>query len=318
MGITEQIKQKGLELGFDLVGVSDAGPLDFEEIEYFNSWLGNGWAGQMGYMHRNFDKRTNPGRLLEGAKSVVCVGICYKPDLPEGRKQVTGDSPIGRIANYALYEDYHSFIKGLLRKLVEFMKKCSGREDLKSKVCVDSVPLAERSVARRAGLGFIGRNHMLINPDFGLQIFLGEIVTDLELRPDRPLKARCRSCDKCIKSCPTGAIGFDGSFDATKCISYLTTEYEGIIPESLSGKIGCRLFGCDECVLVCPYEERSRGRSNRRFKFFSDRQYMDLSVIKRWDRAGFEHYFADTVIERLGFERLKRNTKVCLENISGG
>ena len=313
MSLTERIKQKGLDLGFDLVGVSDAGPLDFEEIEYFNSWLGNGWAGQMGYMHRNFNKRANPARLLEGARAVVCAGLCYKTD-PEPKKTVSSDRPMGRIANYALYEDYHSFIKELLRELVDFMKECSGRKDLKFKICVDSAPLAERSIASRAGLGFIGRNHMLINPEFGSQIFLGEIVTDLKLRPDRALKSRCRGCDKCIRSCPTGALGFDGSFDATKCISYLTIEYEGIIPKRLSGKMGCRLFGCDECVLVCPYEERSRGRSNKSFKFFADRRYMDLSVVKGWSRADFEHYFADTVVERLGFERLKRNAKVCLEN----
>jgi epoxyqueuosine reductase len=213
-----------------------------------------------------------------------------------------------------LFEDYHSFIKGLLRALVELIKEYSGRQNLKFKVCVDSVPLAERAIARRAGLGFIGRNHMLVNPDFGSQIFLGEIVTDLKLRPDRPIKRRCRDCDKCIKSCPMGALGFDGSFDATRCISYLTTEYEGIIPKSLAGKIGCRLFGCDECVLACPYEERSRGRSNKSFKFFADRRYMDLSIIRGWDRAAFEHYFANSVVERLGFERLKRNAKVCLEN----
>ena len=242
MSLTERIKQKGLGLGFDLVGVSDAEPLDFEEIEYFNQWLGNGWAGQMGYMHRNFNKRTSPARLLEGARSVVCVGLCYKPD-PEPDKRIPDDKPTGRIANYALYEDYHSFIKELLRKLVELIKECSGREDLKFKVCVDSVPLAERSIAHRAGLGFIGRNHMLVNPDFGSQIFLGEIVTDLKLRSDRPIKRRCRDCDKCIKSCPTGALGFDGSFDATRCISYLTTEYEGIIPNPI-----CVLFRMSESL----------------------------------------------------------------------
>jgi epoxyqueuosine reductase len=117
MSLTERIKQKGLELGFDLVGVSDAEPLDVEEIEYFNQWLGNGWAGQMGYMHRNFNKRTSPARLLEGARSVVCVGLCYKPD-PELNKSISGDKAMGRIANYALFEDYHSFIKGLLRGIV--------------------------------------------------------------------------------------------------------------------------------------------------------------------------------------------------------
>jgi epoxyqueuosine reductase len=314
MSVTEQIKNKALQLGFDLVGISDAEPLDFEEIEYFNTYLGSGWAGQMGYLHRNFEKRTNPGRLLEGARSVVCVGLCYKPEFPEGKGVPPTDKPAGRIANYALYEDYHSFIKDLLYKLVEFVKTLTGREDLKYKVCVDSVPLAERSIACRAGLGFIGRNHMLINPDLGSQFFLGEIVMDLRLRASRRLKDKCRDCDKCIKACPTGAIGFDGSFDATKCITYLTTEHEGMIPKSIADKVGDRLFGCDECVVSCQYGQKSPGLSNRRFKFYPDRRFMDLALIRKWQRADFEHYFANTVIERLGIERLKRNARVCLEN----
>ena len=185
MSLSQEIKHKAIELGFDLFGVTDASPINTEQAEIFAQWLKSGFAGQMAYMHRNLQKRLDPGRLFENAQSIIVVGLNYTP--PKHKPELSGSAaPSGRIADYAQYEDYHSFIKGRLYQLTDFIKSLAG-DDLKFKICVDSVPLAERALAVRAGLGFIGKNHMLINPGLGCRIFLGEIITDLKLPADKPV-----------------------------------------------------------------------------------------------------------------------------------
>ena len=312
MGLAEQIKQKALELGFDLVGITDASPIEAKQVELLAGWLKAGCAGRTSYMHRNFEKRIDPAKLLENAQSVICVGLNYTPSKTQP-KRAEPDAPTGRVANYAQYEDYHSFIKKQLRKLTEFIISIAN-ENVKFKICVDSVPLAERALAARAGLGFIGKNHMLISPVLGQQIFLGEIITDLKLETDKPIAGNCSDCNKCIEACPTGALRADGQFDADKCISYLTIEYKGEIPAELAEKIGDRLFGCDECVLACPYQESAPVCKNRQFKFYSDRDQLNLQNVLNLGAEDFKTQFADSVIKRLGLDRLKRNARICLAN----
>jgi len=174
--------------------------------------------------------------------------------------------------------------------------------------------MAERTLAARAGLGFIGKNHMLINPKLGTQIFLAEIITNLKLQSDEPMKTNCPDCNKCINACPTGALRADGQFDASKCISYLTIEHKGEIPADLAEKIGDRLFGCDECVLACPFQKDVPACKNKQFKFYSDRTELDLQKILRMTEGRFQAEFADSVILRPGLDRLKRNAKICLAN----
>jgi len=333
MSLAEDIKQKTLELGFDLVGITDASPIDAEQVELLAGWLKAGYAGQMNYMHRNFEKRINPAKLLENARSVICVALNYTPPKTQ-LKRAEPDAPTGRVATYAQYQDYHSSIKKRLRKLTEFIISIAD-EDVSFKTCVDSAPLAERTLAARAGLGFIGKNHMLINRKLGPQIFLGEIVTTLKLQTDKPIfrhserseesiepdTVNCSDCNKCIDACPTGALRADGQFDANKCISYLTIEYKGEIPEELAEKIGDRLIGCDECVLACPYQQAAPVCKNKQFKFYTDRAELDLREILSRGRPAclpynFEARFADSVIKRLGLEHLKRNAQICLANIT--
>jgi epoxyqueuosine reductase len=314
MSSAEDIKQKAIELGFDLVGVTDASPVAAEQAEFLADWLRSGYAGQMSYMHRNFQKRTRPTELLKGAKSVICVGLNYKPPKTQkGQPNVT--VPAGRVASYAQYEDYHVFMKERLRELARFVSS-NIKGDVRFKICVDSAPAAERVLAARAGLGFVGKNHMLINPELGPQIFLGEIITTLQLAADEPGRGNCSGCNKCVEACPTGALRPDGQLDAGRCVSYLTVEHKDEIPASLAGKIGDRLFGCDECVLACPYQQKAPVCKNETFTFHDDRAKVGLDDVLRLGRESFEAKFGDSVIKRLGVERLKRNARICLANMT--
>jgi len=346
---TKEIIQKALDLGFSLVGIADASPLPTDYIEHIKGWLDAGYAGQMTWMLKNLEKRVNPACLLPGARSVIVVGLNYKPR-PDDGEQMTDDgrpgfanglcrggqkaedpaSPMGyaeagrrqktgRVAAYARYEDYHPFIKKQLRKLVNFLMSTSG-PGLKFKICVDSSPLLERALAERAGLGFIGKNHMLINPTFGPQLFLGEIITNIDLVPrvtsHQSPDTNCGSCDKCIAACPTGALRPDGRFDATKCISYLTIESNAEIPSDLAPKIGRRLFGCSECLLACPYQQRAPSCSNSQFAYYPDRAQLNLNDILNLTEDQFQNRFANSPILRPGLSRLKHVAGICLENFS--
>ena len=310
VNFTEQIKLQAIQIGFDAVGITGAEPLDKEHVDCLKDWLAKGCAAGMNYMHKNIEKRINPSKLLPAAKSIICVALNYTP--PKTNDE-PGPKASGRVADYALYQDYHDFMKQRLFKLTDFIITNSAKEP-SFKVCVDSAPLAERALAQRAGLGFIGKNHMLIHPKLGSQILLGQILTDIDLVPDPPTKNHCPDCCKCIRACPTGAIGFDGSFDARKCISYLTIEHKGKIPPQFTEKIGSRLFGCDECILACPYQINAPTAKNKNFIFRSKRRFVDLEQLLVLDSRTFEEEFADTVPLRTGLERLKRNAEICLKN----
>ncbi len=311
MDLVQDIKRKAIELGFDLVGITGAWPIGAEHTKMLTDWLKSGFSGQMNYMHRNLEKRVNPANLLENAQSVIAVGLNYKPTK---QKQKLQAAPTGKVASYAQYEDYHLFIKKQLRKLIDFVNTVTDTS-YKFKICVDSVPLAERALAVRAGLGFIGKNHMLINSTLGPQIFLGEIITTVKLQPDEPTSTNCSGCCKCIDACPTGALRADGQFDANKCISYLTIEHKGQIPPDLADKIGDRLFGCNECVLACPYQENAPVCKNKQFEFYDNRAELNLHEILDLSDEQFETRFADSVIKRLGLARLQRNAQICIANI---
>ena len=307
MTLTESIKDKAIGLGFDLVGVTGAEVLEGRHVEYLRGWLDGGSAGTMGYMHRNFEKRINPAELLDGAKSVICTAINYKP------ADSSSDESNCKVADFALYEDYHGFMKKLLRKLCGFIGGVYPGK-FKYKICVDSAPLAERSLAERAGVGFIGRNHMLINPQLGSRILLGEIVTDIELEPDEPMVNHCPDCGKCIRACPTGAIGWDGSFDAKKCVSYLTIEHKGDVDSSLASRAGPYIFGCDRCIEACPYELNAPVCANSDFEFFPERQRLNAQEILDWEQGDFDRCFGGSAVHRTGLEKIKSNARVCIDN----
>ena len=318
MSLSESIKNRALELEFDLVGITTAEPIATDDTAHLQRWLDAGYAAGMEYMHRNIAKRINPAAIMEGARSVICTAIACGP-IPDDEQtagQASSES-LGRIADFALYEDYHAFMKNKLRKLADFITESLDGRRWKCRICVDSAPLAERSLARRAGLGFIGRNHMLTNTHFGSQILLGQIVTDIALEPDAPVETACQACDKCIGACPTGALSADGNFDSAKCISYLTIEHKGAIDGDLAGRIGNRLFGCDECSLACPYTQNAPAAKNTELRFHPERRWTKLAEILEWRPEQFETCFADSTVRRLGLERFKRNAKICLNNCRG-
>jgi len=360
MSLEQEIKDKGRELGFDAVGITDASQVGREHVEHLQEWLRRGYAGRMEYMHRHLEKRIDPAQLRKGAKSVIVVALNYKPresiadcglriadsasdrnsaggaapavgwatptvsivsDEAVGTAHLTGDpqseipnpkseiTAAGKVAAYAQYEDYHPFIKSLLRELASFLSVRAGRPD-RYKICVDSAPLAEKALAVRAGLGFIGKNHLLIHPQLGPQTLLGELVTTLPLQPDEPNDGTCKDCDRCIKACPTGALRPDGFLDARKCVSCLT-QYESQEP-SATNTHGW-LFGCDECLLACPFHNQAPACASRQFKFHPDRATLSLHEVLSLDPETFEARFADSPIHRLGLEPLQRTARTCLQ-----
>lgn len=309
MTVEAQIRQKGVELGFDRVGITDASPLEPTYAAYHQHWLAAGCAAKMGYLHRNNDKRFAPAKLLDGAKSVICVILNYR-----ARQDELPAEAFSSVSRYAFYDDYHDFIKKRLFALAEFIQSLCPEDRPKFKACTDSIPLAERALAHRAGLGFIGRNHLLIHPELGGQLWLGELLTTLPLKPDIPLDGDfCAGCGCCLAACPTGALDADGMFDARKCLSYLTIEEPDVVDDAAADNIGSRLFGCDACLTACPYEQNAPARSNADLHFHAER----LGVLPRdvlgWTQADFDAVFKGSCLERGGLLRLQRNARLSLK-----
>lgn len=305
MNLTEKIKAKATEIGFDAVGITTAEPVDLLHQDYFCRWLSEGNAGGMDYLHRHIEKRFDPAELLPGARSVICTAVTYELKRPE-------PAALYGIASFALHEDYHPVIKEKLFALREFIES-EQRGPIHFKVCVDSAPLAERAMAQRAGLGFIGRSRMLIHPELGSHLLLGELITTLELEPDQPMDIDgCRNCRRCIDACPAGALANDGGFDARRCISYMTIEHKGDIGPEFARRMKNYIFGCDECLRACPYNDHETRVS--RSALTPHPEWLNLTGAQILDmtQPEFERIFANSGILRLGLERFKRNCRAAL------
>lgn len=291
---TQITKEKAKNLGFDFCGISKAGFLD-DEARNLEKWLQKDYHGKMAYMANYFDKRLDPTKLVDGAKSVISVILNY---FPENELETEL-----KISKYAYGEDYHFVLKRKLADLLSFMQENFG--EINARIFVDSAPVMDKVWAKKSGLGWVGKHSNLINREMGSFFFLGEIICDLEMETDGPIKDYCGTCTACIDACPTDAIAEPYVVDGSKCISYLTIELKENIPNEFKGKMENWIFGCDICQDVCPWNRFSKKHNNPEF-VPSDQ----LRNIAKWEEITqelFREIFKNSAIKRTKFEGLKRN-----------
>jgi epoxyqueuosine reductase len=295
----KKIKCYAISIGFDLVGIAPSKQLtDHKEI--INRWLAAGMNAGMSFFARDVQKRLNPAFLLDEARSVVVVGINYFPD------EIQGGNGIPIISKYVYGKDYHMVVSEKLNDLLEFIVSCEPAA--RGKVCVDSAPILEKAWAREAGLGWIGKNSLLINKKIGSFLFLGELVLNLDLQYDKPFsKDYCSSCSICLESCPTNAINENKTIDARKCISWLTVENKNAIPEEFRGKMEERIFGCDVCQNVCPWNKKAQPNHIPEFVLPEELKRLTL---KDWINLSKEEYhtlFLRSSVKRRTYEQFMEN-----------
>lgn len=297
--IKKQFIDRALELGFDMVGVSRAERLD-KEARQLEEWLNNNHQGQMGWMANHFEKRVDPRRLVPGAKSVISLLYNYYPKQEQNQK----DAP--KIARYAYGEDYHFVLKKKLKALMNWLNEEVG--EVSGRCFVDSAPVMERQWAERSGLGWLGKNTLLINPRKGSYYFLAELIIDLELPVDQPIKDHCGTCTRCIDACPTDAISAEGYLlDASKCISYLTIELKDDIPDAFAGKMEDWVFGCDICQEVCPWNRFSTPHNEPAFDPHPSLLDMEDKEWQEISEDVFNTIFKRSAVKRTKYMGLKRN-----------
>ena len=306
----QAIKDQAASLGFDDCRITSARPP--ETAEQLTHWLNQGMQAGMEWMGRNAEKRRDPGQVLTGARSVITLAVGYGPAPSHSAPSETGT---GTVARYARYEDYHEVLASGLKSLSGYV------ESRFSGTClwyVDTGPILERDLAQRAGLGFVGKHTNLIHPGLGNWFFLAEILTTVPLVPDPPARNRCGTCVRCLDACPTRAIVAPFQLDARLCISYWTIEHKGSIPEPLRPLIGHRVFGCDDCLAVCPWNRFAREGTLMKPHFKPELNPVDLVEWLALSPAEFKQRFQGTPLFRTRRRRLLRNACVALGNVGDG
>ena len=306
------IKRLGLDLGFQQVGITDGAGLAEDEAHLL-SWLRQGRHGEMDYMARHGLKRSRPEALVAGTVSVISVRMDYLPPSSRHPRQVLNRPGLAYISRYALGRDYHKLMRRRLRRLARKIEARVG--PFGYRCLVDSAPVLEKALARNAGLGWIGKHTNLINPKAGSYFFLGEIHTDLPLEKDPPFGGQhCGRCTACMDICPTAAIVAPQQLDARRCISYLTIELKGAIPEPLRPLIGNRVYGCDDCQLICPWNKFARHTEEDDFRVRHGLDAPTLIELFLWGEQEFLQKTEGSAIRRIGHERWSRNIAVGLGN----
>jgi epoxyqueuosine reductase len=306
--LTAQLKERARTIGFDLVGIAPAHASQYRE--YFRRWLDEGRAGEMTYLARRFDERTDPATYLPGAASVVCVGINYYQPLEA--TPTDAEDHRARIARYALGGDYHEILKRRLYELADWIRSVA--PDAQTRCGVDTAPIMEKDLAARAGIGWIGKNTCLINPRIGSWLLLGEIITTLRLPFDEPTTDHCGTCRRCIDACPTAAIIAPYQLDARRCISYLTIEHRGEIAPELSGQIGSWLFGCDICQDVCPHNHKAPAAADPMLVPRFPNGAIDAREVLNWDSPTYQGRLRHSAMKRVKLPVLQRNARIVIEN----
>lgn len=308
-----RIREIAREFGFQRCGISG---IELAEDEaYLLDWLDQGLHGSMDWMARHGGLRARPDELLPGTLRVISVGLDYGRRDDEDAWVTLADGERAYVARYALGRDYHKLMRQRLQRLADRLAELVG--PFGHRVFVDSAPVLERALARNAGLGWIGKHTCLIDKDGGSWFFLGEIYVDLPLPIDRPASAHCGTCTRCIDICPTQAIVAPHRLDARRCISYLTIEHEGPIPVELRAPIGNRIFGCDDCQLVCPWNKFAKRNDEPDFRARNDLDRASLAQLFAWDEDEFLRRTEGSAIRRSGHERWLRNIAVALGNAPG-
>jgi epoxyqueuosine reductase len=303
MTFSEEIKKEALRLGFDACGICRA--TDTGEEERYMKWLAGNHHATMSYMERNIEKRLDPRLLVDGAKSIISVALNYYPH----QKQPTY-AP--QFAYYAYGKDYHDVVKDKLKLLFEFIKQTY--TDVTGRYFSDSAPVLERFWAAQAGIGFVGKNTLLIIPGKGSFFFLGELIIDIELDYDSPIPENCGSCTRCIDACPTGAIEKPFLVNTNKCISYQTIENRGEISAEVAPKLKNYVFGCDICQKVCPWNRMSTPHNTDEFMPSEEFMELDLTKLIGMNEKEYQHLFRGSAVKRTKFAGLKRNVNAISKN----
>ena len=303
--LARRIKEQAAALGFDLVGIAPAvAPMGFGS---FLDWLERGHDAGMEYMRRHAEARAHPGNVLEGVRSVVMVGLSYKPAEPDPEPSPS----TGKVARYARGRDYHKVLRKRLERLLDWLRaEVPGAE---GRAVVDTAPLMERDYARLAGLGWIAKNTMLINPHVGSYTLLGALLTDLELEPDAPFEANhCGTCTRCLDACPTDAFAAPGVLDARRCISYWTIEHRGPLPDAVAENLDGWLFGCDVCQEVCPWNRKGPPGLDPDLRADPRRVAPDLLELLAFDEDAVASLINGSALTRAKRSGLLRNAAALL------
>lgn len=298
--LTLFIKSEAARVGFDACGIAKATAVDEETVAFIEGWTKEGKHGTMHYLERNCEKRYDPTLLVEGCRSIIVVALNYTP-----KRAIEG------ISNYAQGSDYHKAVKERLYMLLKSINEkipCQGR------AFCDSAPVLERYWAVQSGLGWIGRNRQLIIPGKGSCFFIGELIVDIELEYDEPYRQNhCGNCNNCIENCPTGALKREG-FDARECLSYLTIEYRGELPENIGEKMGNCFYGCDRCQAVCQHNRLATPNDTAELQPKPELMRMNAEKWRTLTKEQYNALFSGSAVERCGYEQLMRNIKECKDS----
>jgi len=308
--LADDVKRWGMELGFQQIGIS-ATELGDDEVHLMN-WLAAGRHGEMDYMQRHGTKRSRPAQLHAGTLRVISVRMDYDPPHARDAWEVLEEGSLGYVSRYALGRDYHKVMRARLQKLAERIETTVGPFGYRA--FVDSAPVLEKALARNAGLGWIGKHTNLINKQAGSWFFLGELYTDLPLATDEAASDHCGTCVRCIDICPTQAIVGPQQLDARRCIAYLTIELRGSIPVDLRRPIGNRIYGCDDCQLVCPWNKFAKKSTESDFESRHGLDGESLVKLFAWSEEEFLKLTEGSAIRRIGHESWLRNVAVALGN----
>jgi epoxyqueuosine reductase len=308
---TEYIKSYAHELGLDRCGIADAQPIG--RGAYLREFLARGYGGSMEYLSKHVSIKEDPRQLLDGAKSIVVVALSYKQEEPVAE----GPGPHGRVAMYAWGDDYHRVLKKKLMKLADGMRERFG-DECETRVCVDTAPMLERDVAALAGVGWIGKNTLVMHEGLGSYFFLGEILTTAELMAGEAAADHCGSCRACLDACPTDAFVAPYQMDASRCVSYLTIEHRGDISRVFSEMMGDWVFGCDVCQQVCPFNRDAPDGGEPRFVAKPGRARPDLASILEWDEEAYQLELRGNAMKRAKLPMMKRNAAIAAKNLRSG